>query len=223
MLNIDKIIRTELSLSEFLTNFINQKLTIYEEVHLEISEIFEGSDYCKAIYLPESNIIFSKSHEEQEILDTRIAHELIHLSMRNEGYDELLQQDDLSTSLANLLDHIIIYRRLNGNGFNISEDFEMVYNTWEVHSLNFIDLLKQGDDARSYVIITMINDLVRMSGINDTYSALIPTNLNEAYMIAQTIYDNVKEADTPDLIDDAKKFIELSLQIEPPTVWKRFF
>lgn len=142
-------------------------------------------------FIPEREIYIRPTAIQQEI-ELRLAHEITHVALADQGYRMLAGgDDDLISALANLLHHMVLYPKLVEGGFTLEQDrdhvmrdlvtkFEYIRDEGRIH----------GDDYRSYAKVIILNDLIRLAeDAQDNYLLLarqvIPELTEEALSLMQ--------------------------------------
>jgi hypothetical protein len=184
-------------------------------IPIDVSEVDCGpNDYTLAWTQSDSEVFIVKSYDLEKY-EKRLAHELTHISLKNEGYrpTKCYSNDSESEFLANALHHLILYPRMAKYYFNTNEDCTLAIRAKKETINDFVALFNRDPEAMPYIVLTIIEDIIRIDPVNiNDYQTIVKPLLSDCYFTAEQILTYINQHGGTNI--DIPKYIKIKEYIE---------
>ncbi|MDT0160652.1 hypothetical protein [Bacillus sp. AG4(2022)] len=168
-----------------------------------------------------TKVIEIKSTDVASRLEGRIAHEITHISLTNNRFNNICYHDEpiclenkyleFTNQFSNFLHHQVLYPKYIYNGFTLEDDIDIVQRFYmDANNIEQMVLAFQSEDrfAKAWVIISIMNDLLRLADRRDILIDIIGIHLREAIDIAEEVLNEIGIVNSLEEYLNSKSIIE---------------
>ncbi len=160
-----------------------------------------------------------------ERLEGRIAHEITHIHLSKNGYrnldihDEHIRAENMYDEcihvFSNFLHHQILYKKIIDAGFTLEDDMEIVQRYYTDFNINRMVQAYQSQEkfAKAWVVISIMNDLIRLSNHGNLLHDLLNPKIPEAMEEAKQLLGLIGDVNMVEEYEHSKSIIEESLNL----------
>ncbi|TBX72054.1 hypothetical protein E0M25_24520 [Bacillus mycoides] len=196
-------------LSNRMENYV-QSLNIEKEidVYMEVLEGASENEVGWALF-SERNIYIRPTRNLEEF-ELRLAHEITHIALSDEGYRVIacIQDDGLCLAFGNILHHLVLYPRLIASGFSLKQDTNIVMKELTNKLKDYKEIsIRHGSDGIAYVLLLLINDLVRLQSLKlGEYLLEAHRHVPDLVQKAQRILEKIGERNSSITIEEYERY-----------------
>lgn len=219
-INIPKDFNIQLLYDYFQVLGLNGTIRVWEEENED--ENLLGT----LVMLSPAKVISVKETNDAKRLEGRIAHEITHVALAIQGFNNIKQHNEsinnevmyreFMNQFSNFLHHQLLYPLIINAGFTLNDDVDIVRryysnkrNIEKMHSAyNSPDRF-----AKAWVVVSLMNDLLRLGKEKDILLKLIRTTLSEASLEAEELLQELNEVKNLNDYERTKIQIEEKLMI----------